>query len=265
MFNVLFWNLHKNSIEDYLTACIEEKQIDIAVLAEFGGINFEKLKEKLCGFYSLYPGLKADETKVVLIGRNNIKINVIQELSRYVIYKIETLLKTYIIVGLHLEDRRNYNSDDRINTIKSILSDLEQIEQLFQCKNTIVIGDFNANLFDKEIVSYHGFNAVLFKAVIEESEVRTWQSNGKQRFYSPMIHYISEDTQMYGSYYYTSGANTIYWYCLDQVLFRKPLINNINNIQYIKKIRETDLIARSQPKSCISDHLPLFVSIMGED
>ncbi len=265
MLNILFWNLHRNAIEDYLTACIEEKQIDIAVLAEYRGINYEKLKDNLCGFYSLHQGLKADKTKVMLISRNNIKINVIQELSRYVIYKIQTLLKTYIIVGLHLEDRRNYDSDDRINTIKSITSDLERIERQFQCKNTIVIGDFNANPFDKEIVGYHGFNAVLFKAVMEECEVRTRQSNEKQRFYNPMIHYISEDTRMYGSYYYTSDSSNLYWYCFDQVLFRKPLINDINSIQYIKKIGETDLIARSQPKSCISDHLPLFVSIIGED
>ena len=41
--NILFWNLKKNSLEDYIIDCIVENNIDIAVFSEYEGIDFTKL------------------------------------------------------------------------------------------------------------------------------------------------------------------------------------------------------------------------------
>ena len=41
---------------------------------------------------------------------------------------------------------------------------------------------------------------------------------------------------MYGSFYYEQNHMTPYWHCLDQVLVRKNLVNNVTNIEYLKKI-----------------------------
>lgn len=45
MFNILFWNLKRNSIEEYIVDCIVEKNIDIAVFSEFDGIDFIKIEK----------------------------------------------------------------------------------------------------------------------------------------------------------------------------------------------------------------------------
>ena len=54
---------------------------------------------------------------------------------------------------------------------------------------------------------------------------------------------------------------TPYWYCLDQVLVRKVLANNINHVEYLKRINTRDLLENAIPNSAISDHLPLLVNL----
>lgn len=66
---------------------------------------------------------------------------------------------------------------------------------------------------------------------------------------------------MYGSFYYTKEYNSPYWYCLDQVLVSKDLVNSINHVEYLKKINTRGLLKNAIPDKKISDHLPLSVKL----
>ena len=101
----------------------------------------------------------------------------------------------------------------------------------------------------------------MFKKIIDKCELTNPNSLKKKRFYNPILHYISEDTEMYGSFYYEKEYMTPYWYCLDQVLVRKVLANNINHVEYLKRINTRDLLENAIPNSAISDHLPLLVNL----
>ena len=171
-------------------------------------------------------------------------------------------MKDYLLAAIHLEDRRNYKPAERIDTIKGLVADIEQTEDLFKCNNTIVIGDFNANPYDEELLSKFAFNAVLFKPIINKSELTNPNSLKRKRFYNPILHYISEDTQMYGSFYYENDYATSYWHCLDQVLVRKSLVNCVNHVQYLKRINTKNLLENTIPNVRISDHLPLLFSLL---
>ena len=167
-----------------------------------------------------------------------------------------------MLAGVHLEDRRNYNNSDRIDTIHHLMADIEKTEDIFTCDNTIVIGDFNANPYDEELLSFYAFNAVLFKKVIDKNEFTSFKGEKRKRLYNPILHYISENTEMYGSFYLDGQSQTSYWWCLDQVLVRKVLANNIVNVQYIKSVGSRDLLRKDKiPNKNISDHLPLLVNI----
>ena len=144
MFNILFWNLKRNAIEEYIIDCIVENNIDIAIFSEFDEIDFIKIEKSLGKMYSRILALEYDK-KVTLIAKTTFSVTNIQPQSRYSIYKIETAVKDYLLAAVHLEDRRNYQTSDRIKTIQSLVADIEQTEKLFKCNNTIVIGDFNAN------------------------------------------------------------------------------------------------------------------------
>ena len=102
---------------------------------------------------------------------------------------------------------------------------------------------------------------VLFKTIIDKSELTNPKTFKRKRFYNPILHYISEDTEMYGSFYHEKESKTPYWHCLDQVLVRKSLANTVNHVEYVKKIGTKDLLINAIPNEKISDHLPLLVNL----
>lgn len=260
MLNILFWNLHQNVLEELIAECIFENNIDIVVVAEFQSIDFSVLEKQLGELYSHIVSIQ-DDKKVAVIAKKTIAVSTLQQQARYNLYHVQTALNKYVLAAIHLEDRKNYKTADRTFTIKALVNDICTTETSFECENTIVIGDFNANPYDEELLSKYSFNAVLFKKVIENNELTNPCSKKIKRFYNPIIHYISEDTEMYGSYYYDNDYNTPYWNCLDQVLVRKSLINNISHINYLKRIDSHDLLLNSIPNRSISDHLPLVVKL----
>lgn len=260
MLNILYWNLGKNAIEDYIVECIAENDIDIAIFSEYVGVELSLIEDKLGGMYKRIRGIQEDE-KVSLIIKRNLNAMVIQQQHRYNIYKISTEFKDYLLAATHLQDRRNYKTADRVSTINTMVKDIEMAEEAYRCSNTIVIGDFNANPYDEELTSKYAFNAVLFKSVIEKSEVTNPREMNKKRFYNPILHYISEDTEMYGSFYYENDHMTPYWNCLDQILVRKNLADCVCNIKYVQKIENRCLLKGISPDKKISDHLPLVVNL----
>lgn len=260
LLNILFWNLKRNSIEDYIIDCIIENDVDIAVFSEFGGIDFIKIEKNLGKMYDRIA--VQDDGKVTVIAKTTFSVEIVQEQNRYNIYNVKTAIKDYLLVAVHLEDRRNYKTADRIHTIQSLVATIEEMEELLNCSNTIVIGDFNANLYDEELLSKYAFNAVLFKTIINKSEFTNPNRLKKRRFYNPILHYISEDADMYGSFYYEQDHMTPYWYCLDQVLVRKELVNSIDHVEYLKRTKTKDLLKDRIPNGKISDHLPLLVNLL---
>lgn len=261
--NIAFWNLAKNDNADSIAHMIRENNIDIALFAEHRSTNFSTLCQQLKGFaQSLgYGGCE----KITLIAKSGFHMTVRREQNRYCIYECLVGDTKFVIVGLHLPANPNSTTEDRKNVIRDIVRDVEAIEKELKTDKTIIIGDYNASPFDQELIQKDAFNAVLYKGLLKKQEYIT--SNGKQyrRFYNPMVHYISEESQMYGSFYYSGGIQSLYWYCYDQVIVRKSLMDKVIAIKYCKSIGKKSLLKNIKPDEDISDHLPLIVTIEGAD
>ena len=254
--NILFWNLKRNNLISHITSCLNEYDIDIALFSEHSGTNFSSIQNS--SDYTFIAGMGGCE-KIVMLVKNNIIANVKQEQSRYALYHIHAEHSSYIIAGVHLHDRRNTDTATRIACIGRLVNDIKNVESRCKCNNTIIIGDFNANPYDEELLQMNAFNAVLFKDIIRKGETKTIDGVVYRRFYNPTINFISESNKNYGSFYYTGGSASPIWHCLDQVLVSKPLVDNIRNLVYLKTIAGTSLLKNVQPNEDISDHLPLLV------
>lgn len=258
--NLLFWNLKGNSIEEHIINCLNENDIDIAVFSEYKGIDFNLVESN--SSYKQIIGFDGCD-KITMIAKQSISITVKQEQSRYSIYSVLYNDTEYLIAGIHLQDRRSYPDPAiRIMTIQRLVNDIEKIERNISNNNTIVIGDFNANPYDPELLQMNAFNAVLFKDLIEQSATNVVAGIRYKRFYNPILNYISESTKTYGSFRYSGGCSNPIWHCLDQIIVRKPLANSIIDLEYIKSINGKSLIKRTNINSDISDHLPLFVKFI---
>ncbi len=261
--NLLFWNLAKNNNCKRFAALIKEKAVDIGIVAEFQGTDLNETVKDLEPSYALEKG-KGGCTKIALIAKKKILISVFREATRYVIYSCKTRESTYIIVAVHLPANPSAGPAERKAVIRVLVGDIEEAETTLQCVNTIITGDFNASPFDSELVGKDSFNAVLYKDLIRRKENVTFAGQQYKRFYNPMINYISEGTRNYGSFYYSQGINSLYWFCYDQVIVRKSLIDRIDSVTYCKKIQSENLSHKVTPNGEISDHLPLFFKLTEE-
>lgn len=263
--NILFWNLGKNDNSQYLAQCINERKIDFAILSEYENLNISYVLRELNNKYRHISGMGGCD-KITMLALNDIDVHVQREQTRYAMYSVEKDGIDLIVVGTHLQDRRNSNPAQRISTAGRLMNDLENLEKRKHCKRSIIIGDLNANPYDEELLQMNAFHAVLFKDVIKAAETRTIDGIQYRRLYNPILHFLSEDTKNYGSYYNTQGSSTSTWHCLDQILVSKALADAIKSLEYLRSIGNSSLIAQQKPKKEISDHLPLFIQIevMGE-
>lgn len=260
--NLLYWNIRKNSIEALICDIIKEKKIDIFIVSEYEGLNFDSLLESLNKEYFFQTSYACEKVKIIY--KKDIDILLLREQHRYIVSKITTKDGQYLLTAIHLPDQLHNTPDDRKYEIRKIVSDIvEEEKKLYgqKMQKSLVIGDMNASPFDSELVNKDSFNAVLFKKVIDKTATTKYRYDTYERFYNPMLNYIREEDECYGSFYYSSGIGPLYWYCFDQILVRKALMNKLEKIQFLKKIKDTKLLKTVMPDKTISDHLPLFVKI----
>ena len=258
---ILFWNLKNNSNEKWIAKAIQENEIDIALFAEYHNTSFERIISSLESSYTQHDGYGGCE-KITLLCKQAVSTIVKREQNRYTLYSCTTEESSYNIIGVHLPSKPLSDSDDRKNVIRDIVTDICEQERVLNNRHTIVIGDFNCNPFDEEMIQKDSFNAVLFKPIINYQDIIEYNSKRFRRFYNPIIHYLSETTQTYGSFYYSSGNKALYWNSFDQVLVRKELIDSIYSLEYLNTINGKKLIKDVKPNASISDHLPLIVCFM---
>ena len=259
----LFWNLKKNKISDQVSNLILLRDVDIALFAEHQGLDIKNLEAVLPQYKYIED---AGCEKIKIFCRKNISVELRQGQHNYIIFSV-SLRKLYggsspdlIIAGIHLPAMQDGKAR-RKKLIQDLIKDIQKHEDDLHSDKTIVIGDFNANPFDEELAGHTYFNAVLFKDLIQSQEVIKFAGDEYKRFYNPMLHYISEDTKHYGSFYYHDENLPLYWHCLDQIIVRKSLSDSFQKLEYCRSIGDIPLIKTIKPDENYSDHLPLFVEI----
>lgn len=75
--------------------------------------------------------------------------------------------------------------------------------------------------------------------------------------YNPTLNHISETNHQYGSFYYTGDSKSLYWYCYDQILMTRDLVDKFQGMEYCQSINGKSLLKKISPNKAISDHLPL--------
>lgn len=75
MLNVLFWNLHRNALEDLIETCVVENDIDVAIFSEFDGVDIDKIEEHLGKMYKHIFEIQNNK-KVTLIAKNTLYVSI---------------------------------------------------------------------------------------------------------------------------------------------------------------------------------------------
>lgn len=263
----LFWNTHKNeNINSILCDLIVENRISVVVLAEYCA-NINDLTELLrsCGAsMQQFPTVGCD--RIHILGETGLHIDPQLQTDRSSIQVIE---ENIILCCVHLNSQIYSNNTDRREIdIEQIINDILNLEKELNTKNTIIVGDFNINPYDRSCVSARYFHGI---PIYEESMRESRTISGKEfyMFYNPMWNFLGDFNEPYGTYYH-SASDTVntYWNVYDQVIIRPTLRKRFvdNSLKIITETATASLLDRNKhPNHDISDHLPITFEIKEED
>lgn len=257
---LLFWNMGRNDNAALALECMRIQGVSVAAFAEYSGTEFSNELLYGAGYRVVSMG-GCDKIKV-LVDSAVRDIDFYEE-SRFSVSVFEAFEAKFIFAATHLADRRSSPAPEkRKKQIRSMMGVVHGYENACGIRKTVIMGDFNANPYDTELLQPDTFNAMLFKAILRARGSRTWDGEDYPFMYNPTVHWLSEDTETYGSIYYSSDDGTgPVWNCFDQALVSPRLMDGVKGYSYLKEIGDKDLIAKWRPKRDISDHLPLLVEI----
>ena len=263
----LFWNTHRNEqINPVLCDLIVENGISVVVLAEYSA-DINDLIETLrtCGV-SMQQVATVGCDRIHMLGEVGLCIKPRLQTDRS---SIQVIDDNTILCGVHLNSQiYSDNAERREIDIEQIVGDLLKLETELDTKNTIIVGDFNINPYDKTCVSARYFHGI---PIYEDAMRGTRTVAGREfhMFYNPMWNFLGDFKEPYGTYYHSS-ADTInpYWNVYDQVIIRPALRNRFvdDNLKIITETATVSLLDKNKhPNRDISDHLPITFEIKEED
>lgn len=257
---LLFWNMGKNDNAALALKCMSLYGVDVAAFAECSGTEFSAgllhdTSYRVLGFGGC--------DKIQVLADSSVGVVSCFEESRFTVFALDDSGSQLVFAATHLVDRRSSpDAEPRLEDIRQMMGVVRGCEKSLAIGKTVIVGDFNANPYDKELLLPNAFNAMLFKGILNAKPSRTWRGTNYPYMYNPTVHWLSEDTTTYGSHYYSNSDGTgPIWNCYDQALVSRSLMDSVKNYRYLRKIDDKELIANWRPRRDISDHLPLLIEI----
>lgn len=258
----VFWNIHKKlSNIDLISRYGELNGIDIIALCEVPDLEGREWPG-----YKVVPHVENYRGLEVLV-RAPMEVYYARELTRYCLLRIQSNHNINFVVAHLNSDLNSSGSEYRVADIGQIKEHLSIEEMKSGNKNSLIVGDFNENIFSDSIVGWNGFNVKFFKSTIRDGIKKRHDAQQQDIFYSPMLQVYKDScspVSAKGTYYYASSD--LEWLCFDQVLMKKPLADMFDErkLKIIDSLCGIPLVNNNRPKKEICDHLPIYFEIGGE-
>jgi exonuclease III len=268
---IVFWNLGRKNLLKEVNDLLLQEEADIFIFSEYSEIlkatpNLQFQNYRYPNNFQMVAGKRRQ--KVIFLIRSGIVSSLVFESAsngyRNPTILVESSDGKFLIMGVHLQDKRNYDDYSRHMLSNSSVSTIEGLEKEHDTNNSIIIGDFNMNPFENSMVRSTGFHAIGRKNVASKIS-RQVEFTERLFFYNPMWKFLTpEHPEPAGTYYFDQSDLAYHWNTFDQAIFRPSLIEYIENISIVQNIYGNSLLDTTQCKpniSSYSDHLPISVKL----
>ena len=247
-----------------LKVILQNKQPDILALAEFTG----EAKDLLCFLsddnmnYYVIPQIGCQRITIL----SKLKPKHFQHRAETEYYTIKELFVPgwykLLVAFIHFPSKLFATDDDQMVESQMFKQEIEMAEKQCQNYNTIIIGDFNMNPFEKGMAAASAIHSIPCSLTAKERK-RVIKGREYSMFYNPMWNLFGDNDNKPGTYYYKKASHLVYfWNIFDQVIIRPGLIDKFNSksLEIISKAGEISLVDENH-RPCLSDHLPIFFSL----
>jgi hypothetical protein len=264
-FNFLFWNLRNKQLETNISKLSTYFNANLLMLCECKINNIDLLlniNQKRTS--NLYHFITENDRGIKIFSTyKNTEFEVISSNVPEVIV-LRIISVNVLVFVVHLPSKMHYTKD-ALFTSGLIIKEIKRIETQFYTSKTMIMGDFNVNPFEKAMVDYNGFNAVMTME-IAKTKYRKIANEKYEYFYNPMWSFLGDLSNFSaGTFFHTNNDvhNHYRWNMLDQIIMKPDLIPffNKNSIQIVNNDGVNQLkLSKTSKKH--SDHFPIFCNFV---
>lgn len=291
----LYWNINNqpSPFEDSLKKLITDKEIDVLILSEnkllsdkkiLKDTNFVAVELKLNNSKSKWVKVyykKNDDYKITHHNEHtevdeddekmeNSIVDTNRQVNRIQVFKISGKIPDTYFACIHFPSKLYH---DEITHLQVVPNYKEKIHSLTQNSNRLfIVGDFNMNPFDYGMVEPLGFFAHNNRELITtETQIKHGRNN--IIYYNPSWTLLGdfvnkadykENNRSGGSFFYKEKkSRCLYWHLIDQIIMRKPLIDEFisEDLEIIEEEAIKEEIKKDKIKGVNKiDHFPLKFS-----
>ncbi|MBP3819175.1 MAG: hypothetical protein J6H31_12835 [Butyrivibrio sp.] len=256
---IAFWNTHKNEgINPIITKIIAEEKIDIMVLAEYCDKVSDLINSsRSFGNYNSYFTVGCG--RITMIGKiENVEPGIMTDY-----FAIQIINNEILLCALHLNSNIYSNAQERRQIVlQDLKRKIENYKNDKKIDNVVILGDFNENPYDRNLMGVNGLNGVPVAKSIRKNP-RIVAGISVDTYYNPMWNFLGDFNEPFGTYYYSTEAP--FWNIYDQVLISASLVNRFckDKIKILTRISGISIQKEdcSPNKSQYSDHFPILFEI----
>lgn len=266
--NFVFWNLGRKLLAKSVGQLARESNADVLILAETperpnriidnlrqydGDFSIDNITPSRRGISLYYRGYTISRLK---------------DARFWTVYLMDLDEDPIIVVAVHMPAKfsRGYTeTSSRLFRFQELNQEIIKTEEEFETNRTIVIGDFNQNPFDEEMIHLNSLNAVMDPDIASQISCEREEQSFKY-FYNPMWSIYGRTKPPFGTYFYRESEYVrYYWHVIDQVLLRPDLIPSLGNIppKIVTEVGGKSILkSNGRPdKNRFSDHLPILMEL----
>lgn len=262
--NLLFWNTGRKAVDEAVVALVAETGADLVGLAEYSGDVLGLLRAmRMKGLpHLLVPSIACK--RLTLFTSLPLKaMHPRRDGDRYTIQEIrQPGFAPILFAFVHLPSKLHLSDDDQHLRAELVRQDVEETEAQCGHRNTVIIGDFNMNPFDKGMVSVSAFNSIPCARTALRGH-RTVDGRQFSFFYNPSWNLLGDLDQTPGTYFHSSPSTlSFYWNALDQVIVRPAIASAVDKraLRALSTAGTKSLVSKDGLPN-LSDHLPITLTL----
>ncbi|HDR7977704.1 TPA: hypothetical protein QC443_005833 [Bacillus cereus] len=266
--SIFYWNLKRKDLSGEIKELVSRSPFDILFFSETTQRTRKALDEVLRPMgYTSRTQLSGNVRVALFEKYQQSEIVMIKEERRFTMIIYNFGGENYMVVGVHLDSPVSYPDEaDRYVVAKDVYSIIAFYSEYYKVNNTVVIGDFNMNPFDRGMVSELSFKATHCKQTAQTI------NKGKDYFFNPSWKIFSNDLteaekKPPGTIHYVprnKDTYVDYWHVFDQVLISPYMISEYSNsYEVLTEWNKVKLLDASliPDRTNFSDHLPIIYTI----
>ena len=268
MLTFLFWNMNRKRLVDMIARLVEDRWVDVLMLAEnaTGAVEMlQRLNEGSPEFH--YAPSRAPTAVDVFTRFSGEFLKPTFESGRVSIRRMALPARAELLLAMvHLPSKLYWSEDSQTLECAQLARSIRQEEERAGHSRTLLIGDLNVDPFEPGVVSAAGLHGMMTRQLASR-KVRTVQGQDYPTFYIPMWGHFGDRTGgPSGSYYYERAEHKEYfWHLFDQVLIRPDVLDFCPSdpVTIITRVGDTPVLSESgRPNRSVgSDHLPLLFKL----